>query len=428
LEEPIELIPATGLLVATGIGLLIGLERGWRQRREQAGTRIAGIRTFAILGLGGGLCGLASTTLSVWFGVVGMAGLVISLLLAHRARLAEPGDNVSATNVVVGIVTALLGLLAAIGYEREALIAGGLTALILSMREPLHGWIATLGESDIRAAGQYAAIALVILPLLPDQNIGPYGALNARALWLVVVFVTGLSFAGYWAAKRIGNARGTILAAAIGATYSSTAVTAELSRRLRDPAEHRATLNAGIAAATAMMPIRVMILCAVLIPSAAGSFATGIGASIAFTAVFAAWSVTRADRSQGRQIPVARSPFALLPAVGFAVLVGVVVVVSHWVIDTMGTGALAALVAVTGLYDVDAAVIMVANLPDGRLAGPRLGVLLTLPILANTLLKAVMVVALGGLRAGARAAIPLFIAAILILGGLAILVRMSGLP
>ena len=416
---------STGLLVATGIGLLIGLERGWRHRQAQAGGRIAGIRTFAILGLGGGLCGMASTSLSIWFGIIGMVGLVAALLLAHRARLAEPDDNVSATNVVVGIVTALLGLLAAIGYEKEALIAGGLTALILSMREPLHGWIATLDERDIRAVGQYAAIALVILPLLPDRNIGPYGAINARALWLVVVFVTGLSFAGYWAAKKVGNARGTILAAAIGATYSSTAVTAELSRRLRDPAENRQTLNAGIAAATAMMPIRVMILCAILLPSAAGAFAVGIGAAIAFTVLFAGWTAWRAAQSQGRELSIAHNPFAFWPAVGFAVLVGVIVIVSHWTIDHLGAGALTALVSVTGLYDVDAAIIMVANLPGGTLDAPKFGLILTLPILANTLLKAVLVVILGGLRAGARAAVPLFGAAIMILGGLAVLIQMG---
>lgn len=371
---------------------------------------------------------MASTSLSIWFGIIGMVGLVAALLLAHRARLAEPDDNVSATNVVVGIVTALLGLLAAIGYEKEALIAGGLTALVLSMREPLHGWIATLDERDIRAVGQYAAIALVILPLLPDRNIGPYGAINARALWLVVVFVTGLSFAGYWAAKKVGNARGTILAAAIGATYSSTAVTAELSRRLRDPAENRQTLNAGIAAATAMMPIRVMILCAILLPSAAGAFAVGIGAAIAFTVLFAGWTAWRAAQSQGRELSIAHNPFAFWPAVGFAVLVGVIVIVSHWTIDHLGAGALTALVSVTGLYDVDAAIIMVANLPGGTLDAPKLGLILTLPILANTLLKAVLVVILGGLRAGARAAVPLFGAAILILGGLAVLIQMGGMP
>ena len=158
-------------------------------------------------------------------------GIIVALLLAHRARLAEADDNVSATNVVVSILTVLLGLAMTTGFLREAIVAGGVMTLILSMREQLHGWLRTLSAEDVRAVAIYGAITLVVLPLLPDKNIGPYAALNPRNLWLVVVFVTGLSFAGYWAAKRVGDAQGTIIAAAIGATYSSTAVTAELSRR-----------------------------------------------------------------------------------------------------------------------------------------------------------------------------------------------------
>lgn len=414
--------PALALLAATGIGLLIGLERGWRQRKEHEGGRIAGIRTHALLGLGGGLCGLAAGEVSPWFGLVGVAGLIAVIVLAHRARLAEPDDNVSATNAVVGILTVFLGLMAASGFVREALVAGGATAAILSLRETLHGWLRTLSAEDIRAAGLYGAITLVVLPLLPDRNMGPYEALNPRNLWLVVVFVTGLSFAGYWASKRVGNARGTIISAAIGATYSSTAVTAELARRLRNPGEDAATLNAAIAAATAMMPIRVTIICAVVIPWALGAFVTGIGAAVALVAVYAGFAILRARRAEADgAVGPRRNPFDFWPAVGFAVLVAAIVVAAHWTIEHFGDRGLTVLLGLTGLYDVDAAIIMAGNLPHGSVSWAHMGIVLSVPILTNSLLKSAMVLGLAGWRRGWVAAIPLLASSLLIAGGIAVL-------
>jgi len=416
--------PAYAIMLATGIGLLVGLERGWRQRKEHEGGRVAGIRTHALLGLGGGLVGLVSTALSPLFGLLGLAGLMVALMLAYRARLAEPDDNVSATSAVVGVLTVLFGVLSTIGFAREALVAGGATTLILSMREKLHGWLQTLDEEDILAAAQYGAIALVILPLLPDRAIGPYDALNPRMLWLVVVFVTGLSFAGYWASKKFGSTRGTILAAAIGATYSSTAVTAELSRRLRQDKEDRAMLNAAIAAASAMMPLRVLILCGVLFPQALGVFGIGIGSAAAFGVLYALAAVYRADRNKGSGVTARRNPFDFWPAVGFAVMVAVIVIAAHWTIDRFGAQGMTVLVGLTGLYDVDAAIIMTTTLPRDTLPMSQLGIILSLPILVNTVLKWVLVLALGGVRAGFVAALPLLGGAGLIAGGIWMLARL----
>lgn len=409
-----------GLLAAVGIGLLIGLERGWRQRNEHSGGRIAGIRTHALLGLGGGLCGLLAGKVSVWFGLAGAIGMIASLVLAHRARLAEPDDNVSATNAVVGILTVLLSISITSGFLREGIVVGGVMTLILAMREKLHGWLRTLSAEDVRAVALYGAITLVVLPLLPDKNIGPYAALNPRNLWLVVVFVTGLSFAGYWASKKIGNARGTIIAAAIGATYSSTAVTAELSRRLRGGKEEPLPLFAGIAAATAMMPIRVSVLVAVLLPQVLGPFLRMIGPAIAISALFAVMLFLRARGGKGEGVSPRKNPFDFWPAVGFAVLVGVIIIASHWTIEQFGDRGVSVLIGLTGLYDVDAAIVTASNLPDGLLVPNALAALLALPVLVNSVLKCFLVPSLGGKRHGLRAAVPLAVSSILIAIGIAL--------
>jgi uncharacterized membrane protein (DUF4010 family) len=409
------------LLAAVGIGLLIGLERGWRQRDEHAGGRIAGIRTYALLALGGALSGLLALNVSIWFGLIGIGGIIVALLLAHRARLAEADDNVSATNVVVSILTVMLGLAMTTGFLREAIVAGGVMTLILSMREQLHSWLRTLSAEDVRAVAIYGAITLVVLPLLPDKNIGPYAALNPRNLWLVVVFVTGLSFAGYWASKRVGDAQGTIIAAAIGATYSSTAVTAELSRRLRSSQEDPLPLRAGIAAATAMMPIRISILVAVLLPGVLLPFLAMVGPAIAVALLFAALLYWRARGGSSKAMTARRNPFDIWPAIGFATLVGVIVILSRWTIDQYGGQGVSILIGLTGLYDVDAAIVTASNLPKGLLDTSSLAALLALPVLVNSALKAVLVPVLGGVREGARAAIPLIASAILIAIGIALI-------
>jgi len=420
------LTPALALLLATGIGLLIGLERGWRHRDERAGGRIAGIRTFALLGLGGGLSGLAATALSPWFGVVGVAGLSIVIILAHRARLDEPDDYVSATSAVAGLLTVSLGLIVAIGYPKEGIIAGGTAALILSMREELHNWLRSLSEKDIKAAAQYGAITLVVLPLLPDRAMGPYEAFNPRMLWLVVAFVTGLSFAGYWASRRFGQARGLIVASAIGATYSSTAVTLDLARRLRGAGEggageEKATLRAGIAAATALMPMRTLILCAVVAPQALGSFALRVGPAVAAATLYALAVAIRASKDGDGEGPkTARNPFDFWPAVGFAAMVAAIILFSRWVIDRYGDMGATFVIGFTGLYDVDAAIIAAGSLPQQEFGQERLGLILTLPVLANNAMKLVLVLGLAGLRAGLAAAVPLLLVTAMIGGALLI--------
>lgn len=393
------------LALALGLGLLIGFERGWRQRGEPKGARVAGFRTFALLGLGGGLIGILLVSLSVWLALAGFAGIVTAVLLGYRARLTR-GDTVSATSAVAAVLTLIFGVLATTGYPQHALFAAFTTALILSFREELHHWLRALDSRDIKATLQFGVIALVILPWLPDRALGPYDALNPRQLWLVVVFINGLSFFGYWASKHFGSARGTLVTAAIGASYSSTAVTAELARRLRSTTESPAVLNAGIAAATAIMPLRVLFVCAALMPRALLAFALGIGPAALLAAFFAWRMARRVARDDGTAI-AATNPFTLLPAIGFAALIALILLVAHWLMAHTGSAGLLWLIGLTGFFDVDAAIIMASNLPHSAFGMVATGVALTLPILANSLLKTILVLVVAGWEHGRVALIPL---------------------
>lgn len=406
------------LALALGIGLLIGVERGWRLRGEADGNRVAGIRTFALLGLLGGILGLIANRLGL-LAAAGGLGVVAIIAFGYRAGLTRDPADRSATAAITAILTLFLGMLATLGYTTVAVVSAGATVVILALREQLHGWLKTLDQTDMRAAARYAVIALIVLPLLPDRAYGPYAAWNPRQLWMVVVLVTGLSFAGYVAGKRLGAARGTLAAAAIAATVSSTAVISELSRRLRNPEEDAAVLKAGIAAASGVMFLRVLLLTAILATSAFPIFAVVIAPATLVAVLWAAPLALRAQGNAGKALPV-RNPFEVLPAVGFAAVVAVMVLASRWAIGRFGDSGLATLLALIGLYDVDSAIITVGNLPSRALSPHIAGLLLMLPVIVNTVLKGVIAIIFAGPSRGISASLPLMAAAAVAGAGLAV--------
>ena len=403
--------------IALGIGLLIGIQRGWTLRDQQAGTRVAGVRSFGLLGLLGGLLGILASGPTLWLAITAGIGVIALILIGYRSVLAATNPDRSMTNATAAIITLCLGILSVHGQARVAIVTAGAVVALLASRARLHAWIRSLDDTDMKATAQFAVIALVILPLLPDTNFGPFGAINLRNLWLVVVFVTGLSFAGYWASKRLGTARGTLAAATIGATYSSTAITAELARRLRAPQDDEAVLRAGIAAATAVMLLRVLVLTGILVPQGFVPFAIIVAPAAVVAGVIAIRGARRVQGSASEPLP-GRNPFALGPAIGFAAMVGVIVLASKWAIARFGDAGLATILGLTGLYDVDYAIITVGNLGSGILSPTRSGLLLAVPILVNTVLKGVIVVALAGPKRGAFAALPLGLTAVVLSAGL----------
>lgn len=223
--------PFRGVALALALGLLIGVERGWSQRLEPDGARVAGIRTFTLLGLTGGLAGEAARLVSPVLTAIIVALAGAALLIGYRQSAVR--GEVSATTTIVGVLTLGIGALAASGQGVMASVLAAITTVILSMRRQLHRWIGELSEVELHAIARFSLISLAILPLLPDQSFGPYGAWNPRQIWLVVVLVSGLSLAGYAAAKRLGSSRGLLVTAVAGAIVSSTAVTVAMAARIR---------------------------------------------------------------------------------------------------------------------------------------------------------------------------------------------------
>jgi uncharacterized membrane protein (DUF4010 family) len=404
------------LVMPLAIGLLIGLERGWQQRSAQPGSRVAGLRTFGLFGLIGGLAGFAAGMTQGWAvsAVLLLAGCALVIIGYRREK------SPSATTEAAALVTLGLGWLAGHGLPVPALALAVVTAFLLAQRQRLHGWIEGLSEADFHAVVLFAVIAGALWPVLPDRAMGPMNAWNPRELWLVVVVVCAISFAGYVLGRRLGPERGVLAMAAVGAIYSSTAVTAALAQRIKTEPESRPRLAAGIAIASTVMFLRTGLLVGLLVPFALIGFARVVGPA-ALVALLLAWLLARRAAVAPAGDAPTGNPFALLPALGFAVLVAQVQLVVQWMQVRFGGSGVAITLALAGAMDVDAAIVALRGLPRGSITPGLAGTILALPVLLNTLLKLGVVLVTAG-RAGWRAGLSLALAALAMLLGYALVV------
>lgn len=397
------------LAYALAIGLLIGLERGWVSRGVRAGTRVAGVRTHGLLGLAGGIAGILPTAAAVT--ILLIAGLII---LAGYVRQSRDGEALSATAAVVALIALALGMFATLGHEVEALAVAAATMALLTMRGTLHGLLRGLTETEMRAAARFAIMVLVLLPVLPDRAMGPYDFFNPHQLMLVVVLVTGLSFASYLLSRRLGAARGDLLVAGLGALVSSTAVTAALARRLASLGQPSGSLDAGIALASAISVARVIILIAILAPRALQPVGMSLGPATVML-VAATWWARRGASDYNIPEVELHNPLELRTALSLAMLVAITSLASRWALATFGNIGAGGVLAIIGLADVDAAVLSFAALPDAAISPAMAGVVLALPVTLNMLLKTILTLTLAGRGAGRRAAVPLAAASALLL-------------
>jgi uncharacterized membrane protein (DUF4010 family) len=388
--------------VALGIGLLIGLERGWRLRDEAAGRRAAGIRTFAISGLLGGIAG--ALALSVGAASVG-GGLIVGIgfaayaaviaFFSHEQNRAE--GRFSATTAVAGMVTFALGAYALMGEMRMAAAGGVVTAALLAGRENLHGWVARITWAELRSGLVLLAMTFVALPLVPNAEL--IGGVNPREIWLIAIVLAGVSFLGYVAVKYTGPQHGILLSAAAGGLVSSTAVTLANARRAAQGEGAPHLLAAGVSLATAISYLRVAAIVAALQPHLLALLAAPLAAGIVVTAGAAAFSVYGRDEAGREEHAVAfRNPFSFLSVIGFALLLGAVTAAGKLLAEHAGATAAILGALAMGLADVDAVTAAMTRLVPEPLGTAGASYAILAAVAANTLSKLAMGVAIGGGR------------------------------
>jgi uncharacterized membrane protein (DUF4010 family) len=387
--------------VALGIGLLIGLERGWHTRKMQSGARAAGIRTFAVSSLLGAVAAALSQVAETGAGFVlgaGFAAFAAVIAIFCREENRATG-HFSATTAIAAILTFALGAYSLIGDMRVAAAVAVVTAGILAAREEIHGWVARITWPELRSAVVLLAMTFIVLPIVPDKAIGPFGGVNPRDIWLIAIVLAGVSFVGYVGVRVLGARQGILVAGAAGGLASSTAVTITNARHAAAGEATPALLAGGVALATAVSFLRVIAIIAVLQSTL---LSLAVPALLAATVVAIALSLlplqSRTARNKLTHRSAFRNPFGFWSVIGFAIFLGIIVVAGRVISERVGATGVIVGAAAMGLADVDAITVSMARLAPQTLSMQNVAFAILAAVATNMLSKLMIGIVIGSSR------------------------------
>ncbi len=383
------------LATALGVGLLIGTERGWSHRATADTRLIAGIRTFGLAGLAGGLAALLGSRLGLaaWVAVLAVVGLlIIAGYLSEQRR----NDDLGLTSGFALLLTFLLGSLALQETPGLAAACAVIIALLLSLKEPLHSGLRRLSQAELSGALKLLFISLVLLPVLPNQGYGPWQAFNPYATWWMVVLIAAIGFAAYVAIRLIGPRHGLLVTALLGGMVSSTAMTITLAR-LQEGTRYPSLLAAALLATSALMFPRVLLEAGLVNPALLGALVWPLGCAALVYAGGALLYFRQAGAEvDGSSEPPLKNPFELGPALRFAaLLVAILFLVEagrHW----FGDAGVYLVAVLSGLSDVDAITLSLARNATAGLEAQVAVQGIFLAALSNSLVKGLLICLIGG--------------------------------
>ena len=386
--DPTSVIPS--FLVAALLGFLIGLER--ERKRELSGSIFAGVRTFTLIALLGAISGqLVEAAGPI---IVLISFIVLGALLALAYWRSSAGEKIGGTTEVAALVALGLGVMAGLGEYVIALAGAVIVTAVLSLREELHGLAGSMTRDDLFAVVQFAALSIVILPLVPDESLGPWGVWNPRYIWLLVVLISGISFVGYVAAKVIGATRGIGVSGLLGGLASSTAVTLAFSERSRANHTLAPLLAVGVLAASAVTAPRLLVILGVIQPQLILPAMVPLGTLFVVTTAGGMW-IHRASRRQPVEGAALANPFELKTAFQFAALFALILLLTRAAQEFLGEGGVYLASGIAGITQLDAITLALA---DQVGEGLDLGIAargLAIAAACNNLFKSVLAIALG---------------------------------
>lgn len=380
------------VVVAALGGLAVGTERQWSGHASGANARFAGLRTFTMMGVIAGLSG--------WWWTAGLAGPAVVLLsgtviIIGLAYFAGSRSDVDATTEIAALVVLAAGVMAGAGQTTVASGVIALTVLLLVEKSQLHRLVGRIGETELLAAARFAAMAAIVLPLLPKElgPFGPLGIIRPRQLWALVLFFSGLSFLGFLARRAFGAHRGYAVAGVLGGLVSSTSVTLTFSRLSRTGKAEGLALAAGVLGANVVLFPRVLLASVVLAPSLAAALWPAFVAPMVIGLVLFVRGLRHQGSTAGASGP--GNPLEIRAALQMAVLFQLVLFGVAFAEAQFGAAGLYGSAAVLGLTDVDALTVSMAQRAAADTPAAIAATALTLGILANTLVKTVIALVVG---------------------------------
>ncbi|THF63492.1 MgtC/SapB family protein [Pseudothauera rhizosphaerae] len=410
---PFDTDQGQAFLIAIGIGLLIGLER------ERVASARAGLRTFGLVGMLGALTGLLGQQLSSILPLaVGMA-VIGAMIIAAYLRHPDPSDP-GTTSVAALLVCYCLGAAVWYGHAQLAVMLAVGTTVLLYFKAQLRGIATRLQPRDWISILQFGVLSLVILPILPDREFGPYAALNPYQIWWMVVLISGVSLAGYAALQLAGARYGAAFVGIFGGLASSTATTMVYARYARETPAMATMAALVIVLANLVMVVRVGIVALVVAPGVISQLLTVVVPALLLGLFALLWNWRRLTERGEAVLPETTNPTELRTALGFGALYAVVLLIAAWLSDIAGNRGLYALALVSGLTDIDAIALSSLRLfaLDKLALGPTV-IAIGLGMLANLGFKTGLAMVIGGRELGLKVLGGMGAVGIGVLGGIA---------
>lgn len=404
--ELTQLEAAIRLAVAGLAGMAVGLEREWSGHATGPDARFAGVRTFFLLGIIGGVAGwllvegqpAAATAL-----LLGASALIVGAYLtaARRTPQAIDGTTEAAALLVLGT-----GLLAGHGWLALASGIVAVTVLLLGEKEAIRAFVKRIGREEMFAALRFAVLALVVLPLLPEGPYGPLGGIRPRSLWMVILIFSGINFVGYVVRRALGDSRGYLATGALGGLVSSTAVTLTFSRQSKTDEGDAPALAAGTVAACTVLVLRVLAVILVLNATLAPAVAFAIWPMFVVGGLLLLIAHRRLGQSKANaEAPEAHNPLRLGSAVVMAIGFQAVLMILELFRGQFGDPGVYASAALAGLTDMDALTFSMTRLAQDETLVSVAARALLLGVIVNTLFKTAVALVLGA-PAYRRLAVP----------------------
>ena len=378
------------LLVAALLGFLIGLER--ERKREMQGSIFAGIRTFPIIAIFGAIIGLLTNDHGTAVLITGLVAITVMAALAYWRE--SSGEKIGGTTGFAVLVTFGLGAFAALNLVGAALAGAIIVTGLLSMRKELRDLSNTVTRQDLFAVVQFAAVSLIVLPLVPDESCGPWGVWNPRSIWLQVVLISGISFLGYVAMKLAGPQRGSVLSGVLGGFASSTAVMLTFSRRSAENPQLSGTFSFAALAASTTSVIRIYVIIALIEPALANAAIMPLAAIMLTCAIGGLAGQLRRREAHSEDVQIS-NPFELRTALEFALIYAAILLATKAAGEWLGTGGIYMASFLGGIIRPDAIALSLTGTAFESLDLTVAVRALTLAIAVNCVFKATVGSTLG---------------------------------
>jgi uncharacterized membrane protein (DUF4010 family) len=406
MNTDIELDILYHLLIALAIGLLIGIERGWQKRETEDGQRVAGIRTYGLIGLFAGVLTILSEEFSVLILSVGFFSLALIMGVMVHLKHQQSGEW-GITSIVAAFLTFSLSSLAVAGYVVTASTAAIITVLLLNYKLTIHQWLQHLHENELKAGIQLLLISVVLLPVLPNEGFGPWQALNPYKIWLMVVLIATISFIGYFAMKIGGPKKGILFTGLFGGLVSSTAVTLHLSKLSKTNAAMTPIIASAILIACGTMFIRVMIIVSIFDFSLLNYIWLPfcLMAAITYLPILFYSRIKHEPSISAHSI--LKNPLELKTAISFGLILTIVMLLGVFLKQTFGDAGLITLSTISGIADVDAILLSLLEMSEHGLSTNTFVLCCVIAASMNNGLKSFLTISIGNRKLAFLVATPL---------------------